>query len=126
VLKDELLQHKAVYLNAGFFITRFLSRTDKGLLFNLIEGLIRVAILVAYIWGISLLKDVKTLFQYHGAEHKVVNCYEAGIELTITNVKRHSRIHPRCGTSFLINGAGQLADLRNAVTSHILCPHPVD
>ena len=52
-------------------------------------------------WGITYLDDVKRLFQYHGAEHKTIACYEAGEELTVENVRKYSRLHPRCGTSFL-------------------------
>jgi uncharacterized protein YqhQ len=85
-----------------FFLTRFLSQTDKGFVFNLLEGLIRITILILYIWAISQMKEVKVLFQYHGAEHKTVNCYESGSPLIVENVRKHSKHHPRCGTSFLI------------------------
>jgi uncharacterized protein YqhQ len=69
---------------------------------NLIEGLIRLVMLIGYILVISLSKDIKRVFQYHGAEHKVVNAWEAGItDITTDNVRHFSRIHPRCGTSFL-------------------------
>lgn len=72
------------------------------LAFNLIEGISKIAILVAYIWAIGRLKDVKRLFQYHGAEHKAVNCYEAKNPLTVTNAMKFPTIHPRCGTSFIL------------------------
>ena len=65
------------------------------------EGLIRVIIFVSYMALISLMKDIKRMFQYHGAEHKSIFCYEAGLELTVENVKKQSRFHPRCGTSFI-------------------------
>lgn len=69
---------------------------------NLIEGLIRLIMLVGYILVISMSKDIKRVFQYHGAEHKVVNAWEAGItDITVENARQYSRIHPRCGTSFL-------------------------
>ncbi len=68
-------------------------------LFNLVEGVIKLIILVGYIWLISLMPDVKTLYQYHGAEHKVINAYEKD---DLVNVKKYSRLHPRCGTSFII------------------------
>lgn len=68
---------------------------------NLIEGLIRVIILVGYMYLASLPKDMKRVFAYHGAEHKTIFCYEAGLPLTVENVRRQSRFHPRCGTSFL-------------------------
>ena len=68
---------------------------------NLIEGLIRVTLLLGYMTVISLQKDIHRTFQYHGAEHKTIMCYEAGSELTVDNVRACSRFHPRCGTSFL-------------------------
>lgn len=68
---------------------------------NLIEGIVRIAIFVAYITAISQMKDIKRVFEYHGAEHKSIFCYEHGQELTVENVKKHGRLHPRCGTSFL-------------------------
>lgn len=70
--------------------------------FNLIDGAIRIIIFIAYILVISLMKDVRLLFQYHGAEHKAVNCYEAKKKLTLENVKKYSTIHRRCGTSFML------------------------
>ena len=67
-----------------------------------IEQLIKLAVLVIYMWGISFMKDIHRVFAYHGAEHKTIFCYEAGLPLTIENVKKQKRFHPRCGTSFLI------------------------
>lgn len=67
-----------------------------------IEQLIKLAVLVSYMWGISFMKDIHRVFAYHGAEHKTIFCYEAGLELTVDNVKKQKRFHPRCGTSFLI------------------------
>lgn len=67
-----------------------------------IEQLIKLAVLVIYMWAISFMKDIRRVFAYHGAEHKTIFCYEAGLELTVENVKKQSRFHPRCGTSFLI------------------------
>lgn len=67
-----------------------------------IEQLIKLVILVLYMWGISFMKDIHRVFAYHGAEHKTIFCYEAGLELTVENVKKQRRLHPRCGTSFLI------------------------
>ena len=69
--------------------------------FVIVEGLIRVSIFVAYLWLVSLLPDLRRVFQYHAAEHKAINAYEAGVELTPENTQRFSLIHPRCGTSFL-------------------------
>ncbi len=67
-----------------------------------IEGVIKIAIFVAYLASISLSKDIHRVFQYHGGEHKSIACYEAGEELTVENARKYSRFHPRCGTSFLI------------------------
>ena len=67
-----------------------------------IEGVIRIAIFLAYLWLVTRLEDIKRLFSYHGAEHKTIFCYEKGLELTVENVRAQSRFHPRCGTSFLI------------------------
>lgn len=69
---------------------------------NLLEGLFRIAIFLAYIVGIGRLADIKRVFQYHGAEHKVINAYEAGDQLTVERVQRHTVFHPRCGTSFIL------------------------
>ena len=69
---------------------------------NLLEGLVRLIFLIAYMWGIGQMKDIKRVFSYHGAEHKVINTFEAGEELTPENVKRFSLEHPRCGTAFLL------------------------
>lgn len=68
---------------------------------TLFEGGIKIAIFVGYIWAVSLMKDIRRVFEYHGAEHKTIFCYEAGEELTPENVKKYTRFHPRCGTSFI-------------------------
>jgi uncharacterized protein YqhQ len=70
---------------------------------GLVEGLLRVVILLLYMIFVSKLKDIQRVFAYHGAEHKAISCYEAGKELTLENVRSFSRLHPRCGTSFLLN-----------------------
>ena len=70
-------------------------------LMAVIEGIIRIAIFVLYVWGISAMQDIKRLYRYHGAEHKCINCIEKGRPLTVHNVMRSSRLHRRCGTSFL-------------------------
>ena len=67
-----------------------------------IEQLIKLVVLVLYMWGVSFMKDIHRVFAYHGAEHKTIFCYEAGLDLTVENVKKQKRLHPRCGTSFLI------------------------
>ena len=67
-----------------------------------IEQLLKLAVLVLYMWGVSFMKDIHRVFAYHGAEHKTIFCNEAGLDLTVENVKKQKRLHPRCGTSFLI------------------------
>jgi uncharacterized protein YqhQ len=74
----------------------------RGTWFAIVEGLIRIGILVAYLLLISFLPDLRRVFEYHGAEHKAINAYEAGEELEPENVQRYSLIHPRCGTAFLL------------------------
>lgn len=69
---------------------------------TVIEAVVKIGIFVIYIAVISRMEEIKRVFEYHGAEHKTISCYEAGEELTVENVRRHSRFHPRCGTSFLI------------------------
>ena len=66
------------------------------------EGVIRIFIFIAYVWATSLMKDIRRTYMYHGAEHKTIFCYEAGLPLTVENVRKQKRFHPRCGTSFLI------------------------
>ena len=70
--------------------------------FVLLEGILRIFILVAYIWAVSRIKQLRRVFEYHGAEHKTIHALEAGLELTPDNVRRFSPVHPRCGTSFLL------------------------
>jgi len=82
-------------------LTSWLPIESTGV-FVVVEGVIRVAVFVGYILVISLLPDLRRVFQYHGAEHKTINALEAGVELTPTNVQRFSLIHPRCGTAFLL------------------------
>jgi uncharacterized protein YqhQ len=74
----------------------------KGLTFNIIDGVIRLALFLAYIFVISRIGQIKRVFQYHGAEHKSIYAYEAGEELTVENVDKYSTLHPRCGTAFLL------------------------
>jgi len=89
-----------------FFIPLWLAQTagfQKGALgFNLIAGAIRVILFVAYVWGFSLYKDFRRVFEYHGAEHKSIFAHENDEELTVENIRKYSTFHPRCGTSFLI------------------------
>ena len=73
-----------------------------SLIKSVFEGVLRIAVLVAYMLLVTLMKDIRRTFQYHGAEHKTIFCYENGMELTVENVRKQGRFHPRCGTSFLI------------------------
>ena len=98
----------SIALAVGLFIVLpyFLSSLIKDYIMNasllaIIEGLIRISIFILYVWGISFMKDIRRLYMYHGAEHKCINCLERGRELTVKNVKRSSRLHKRCGTSFM-------------------------
>ncbi len=75
---------------------------QSNLLFNLVDGIIRVAVFLLYIVSISRMNDIQRVFQYHGAEHKSIFAFEAGDPLTVENVRGYSRLHPRCGTSFLL------------------------
>jgi len=83
-----------------FFLTNLLLNL-RGVAFNLVEGVVRLAVLLLYLASISLVRDFKRIFQYHGAEHTAINAYEAGVELNVENAKKFSRLHPRCGTSFI-------------------------
>ncbi|MBQ7308541.1 MAG: DUF1385 domain-containing protein [Clostridia bacterium] len=74
---------------------------DIGIWQSAIEGVMKVAIFIVYMLLVSMMKDIRRTFEYHGAEHKSIFCYESGEELTVENVKKHSRFHPRCGTSFM-------------------------
>ena len=76
--------------------------STSGLLFNLVDGVIRLMIFLAYLWAISFFKEIQRVFQYHGAEHKSIFAFEAGEELMTERVKGFSYLHPRCGTSFLL------------------------
>lgn len=70
--------------------------------FHLVDGVVKVGVLVAYIYSISLMKDIRRVFEYHGAEHMSIHAYEAGQELTVENARKHTTLHPRCGTTFLL------------------------
>jgi len=74
----------------------------NSLVFVLVEKLVRISIFLLYLWAVSRLKDLQRVFAYHGAEHKTISCYEAGMQLTPENAQRFSRLHPRCGTSFML------------------------
>jgi len=76
--------------------------SESGILFNLVDGVIRLIIFLLYLWAISFFKEIQRVFQYHGAEHKSIFAFESGEELMADRVKRFSYLHPRCGTSFLL------------------------
>ena len=78
------------------------SITDTKMFTSVFEGIIRMAIFLGYMALVSQMKDIKRVFEYHGAEHKTIACYEAGEGLTVENVRKYTRFHPRCGTSFLL------------------------
>jgi uncharacterized protein YqhQ len=93
----------ALFMLLPLFLSDLLGKYIRNAsVIAIIEGLIRILIFIAYIVGISLMKDIKRLYMYHGAEHKCINCIEKGRPLTIKDVKRSSRQHKRCGTSFLL------------------------
>ena len=69
---------------------------------SIMEGVVRIVIFLIYIWSVSRMKDIQRVFEYHGAEHKTIAAYEHGEELTVENARKHTRLHPRCGTSFLL------------------------
>ena len=105
-----------IIFSVGFFIfmykylpllaTTELKKYDAALngqiLFNLVEGLIRISLFLLFIWGVSLMKDIRRVYEYHGAEHKTVFAFENGDQLKTTEVQKYSTYHPRCGTSFLM------------------------
>jgi len=84
-----------------FFLTSLLN-LGGGVLFNIAEGVVRISFLLVYLAVVSLFGDFKRIFQYHGAEHTAINAYEAGVELNVENVRKYSRFHARCGTSFIL------------------------
>ncbi|MBQ9940260.1 MAG: DUF1385 domain-containing protein [Clostridia bacterium] len=86
----------------GGFFENILSDTALNAVRSVLEGLLKITLFVLYVWGVSFMPDIKKTFQYHGAEHKSIFCYEAGLDLTVENVRRQKRLHPRCGTSFMI------------------------
>lgn len=98
----------SLVLSVGIFmvlpnvITSFVGKSIESTIgLNLMEGLFRVIIFLLYVVWVAKVEDVKRVFEYHGAEHKSIHCYESGEELTVENVRKHSILHPRCGTSFL-------------------------
>ncbi len=90
-----------MFVVGPYYLTK-LFVCSQGIKFNLIDGIFRLGAFLAYLIAIGFMKDIKRVFQYHGAEHKTVNCYEANLPLTIQNVKKCSVQHPRCGTSLIV------------------------
>lgn len=109
VLLSTVITVVAIILALGLFMVLpylvsliFRPLTGEGIVLSLIEGVIRMLIFIGYILLISRMEDIRRVFMYHGAEHKCINCIEAGLPLTVDNVRRASREHRRCGTSFLL------------------------
>ena len=94
----------AIFFMAPLFLTRLLEPFlgESSLAFNLVEGVIRIAIFLTYMWLVGYMKDIKRVFMYHGAEHKTINAYEAGAKLIPEEVTKYSTCHTRCGTAFLL------------------------
>ena len=98
-----------IFMILPYFISNLLRNvTDSAFLIALGEGVIRIVIFLAYIILISRMKDIQRVFMYHGAEHKCINCIEHGLDLTVENVRKSSKHHKRCGTSFLLIVNGDL------------------
>ncbi len=93
----------AVFMVLPYYISLFFQRfTQSHMLIALLEGVIRLAIFIGYVAAISLMEDIRRVYMYHGAEHKCINCIEHGLDLTVENVRKSSKEHKRCGTSFLL------------------------
>lgn len=94
----------AIFMILPYFISSFLFErfVRNASLLALLEGIVRILIFILYVLSISLMKDIRRVYQYHGAEHKCINCIEKGRPLTVANVRRSSRQHKRCGTSFML------------------------
>ncbi len=90
------------FLLPAFATNLFKDSIPNSIVFVTIEKLVRIGIFLLYLWLVSRLRHLQRVFQYHGAEHKTISCYEAGLDLTPENAQRFSRLHPRCGTSFLL------------------------
>ncbi len=92
-----------IFMMLPFYLSSLLSNVIPSYIVRtLIEGGIRVGIFLVYMWAISNMSDIKRMYMYHGAEHKTINCLEHGEDLTPENIRKHSRLHKRCGTSFLL------------------------
>ena len=91
----------ALFLLLPSFLGGFVPESWGVLARNVLEGIVRVIIFLIFMWSVSHMKDIRRTFEYHGAEHKTIFCYEAGLPLTVENVRRQEKYHPRCGTSFM-------------------------
>ena len=92
-----------IFMLLPYYISTFFGKfISSGWLVALLEGVIRLAVFVGYVAAISMMKDIRRVYMYHGAEHKCINCIEHGMDLTVDNVRKSSRFHKRCGTSFLL------------------------
>lgn len=127
-LEMALITAVAVVLALGlfFFVPTWVANffrpaISNNVVLNLIEGVIRIVFFLVYVIAISKLEELKRVFMYHGAEHKTIACYEHGEALTVENVRKYPRVHPRCGTSFLAN----MVILSALVLSVFGWPHPV-
>lgn len=97
-----LIMTIAFFILLPSFLTSLLKhRIETPFILNIVEGIIRITIFLIYVVAVSKMEDVGRVFEYHGAEHKTIHCYENGDELTIENVRKYPILHPRCGTSFL-------------------------
>jgi uncharacterized protein YqhQ len=102
VLGGALIFAVAVFFLAPLFLTRLINPyISSSIVFHLVEGVIRLAIFIAYLKVVSMMPDIRRVYAYHGAEHKTVNAYEAGVPLEVESIKKYSTAHVRCGTSFL-------------------------
>jgi uncharacterized protein YqhQ len=90
------------FLLPVFLTSLVKDQLPNSLVFVLVEKLVRIAIFLLYLWTVSRMRELRRVFEYHGAEHKTISCYEAGTALTPENAQRFSRLHPRCGTSFML------------------------
>lgn len=98
-----VLMAVAIFMILPYYISVFFGRfIASEWVIALLEGVIRLVIFLGYVTLISLMEDIKRVYMYHGAEHKCINCIESGLELTVENVRKSSRLHKRCGTSFLL------------------------
>lgn len=102
MLAAALILAVGLFFVAPLFLTKLASPlATNTVVFHIVEGVIRLAFFLAYLWLISLLPDIKRVFTYHGAEHKTVNAYEAGVPMEVSAIRSHSTAHLRCGTSFI-------------------------